>query len=147
MPRDERRQAQGGRVLDEQHRPRSLAGTTLDLGDGRLHVPERNERLRDEPLGVCGAPLVEHPVVPGPHHREREVLVVRTEELSPAEAWERREQELGPHTVVVHRFHTLVHVVRGGDHVLVAAGVEVVTAAGFSPRNFLVWALPWKLSG
>ena len=63
------------------------------------------------------------------------------EELRAAEARERREQQLGPHAVLVHRPHALVHVERGRDHVLVAPGVEVVAAtllAGPEPARVRV---------
>ena len=64
--------------------------------------------------------------------REREVLVVGFEEPVAAEARERREQQLGPHAVFVHRAHALVDVVRGRDHVVVAAGEQVVALARFA---------------
>jgi len=99
------------------------------IGDRRRDVPERNEHLRDEPLRVRAAPLVEHPVVPGAHEREREARVLRFEELRAAEARERGEQQLRTHPVLVHRLDALVHVVDGGDHVFVAPRVEIVAAS------------------
>ena len=136
------------RVLDEQHRTRTLRGTALDLGDGCGDVPQRHEGLRDEALRVRRAPLVEHPVVPCPHHRGREVLVFGLEELRPAEAREGREQQLGPYAVFVHRADALVNVVRGGDHVVVAPGVEVVAVTAFAGAEAArVCAFPWKESG
>ena len=129
VPGGERRQPERVRVLDEQHRARALGGTTLDLGDCRGYVPQRDERLRDEPIRIGRAPLVDHPVVPRADHRERELRVLRLEELRAAEAGERREQKLGGHTIVVHRPDPLVHVVGRRDHVLVSPGEEVLATA------------------
>ena len=91
--------------------------------------------LRDEPVGVGRAPLVEHPVVPGLDARERELFVVGFEEPVPAEARERREQQLGPHAVFVHGAYAFVDVVRARDHVLVAAREEIVALAGLARRG------------
>ena len=102
------------------------------ISDRELRVPQRDQRLRDEAIRVGRAPLVDHPVVPRLHAREREVLVVGLEEAVAAEARERREQQLGPHAVFVHRAHPLVDVVRGRDHVVVAAGEEIAALARFA---------------
>ena len=134
-------------VLDEDDSLRALRRAALDLARRERGVPQRDQRLRNEAVRVRGAPLVEHPVVPRLQAREREVLVDGFEETIAAEAWERREQQLGPHAVFIHRAHALVDVERGGDHVVVVAREQIVAPARFAVAELPVCTLPWNMSG
>src|SRR5215207_5512444 len=78
-------------VLDEADRLAAQPDAPLVLLDGQINVPHRKDMHRDEDVGASTAPLFEHVVVPCPHARQRQFLVVEGGELAPAEPWQRRE--------------------------------------------------------
>ncbi len=112
-------------ILHEEDRLAPLGGAPFDLRRGQDRVPQRDEGLGNEALGVGGRPLVEHPVVPGPHAGQRQVPVGRLQELGAPETGELGEEELGLHAVFVHGHHPLVDVEGCGRHVVEAPGEEV----------------------
>ena len=61
--------------------------------------------------GMGAAPLVDVPVVVGPDHRQRDVLVLGAGEQLAAELRERREAQRAEHAVGVHVLDPLVDVV------------------------------------
>src|SRR4030095_6101349 len=94
-PRVDRRQGQGGRGLAEAHRVDAPLRVAAHLGGGQVGVPQRHDDQRDEPAGVVAAPIVDHPVVVGPHAGQAEVVVLGLGEGLAAEAGEGGEAERG----------------------------------------------------
>jgi hypothetical protein len=75
----ERREAEAVRLTGEQGAPQAQLGAPLDLGDGRVHVPERQAHDPDQPGRIGGAPL-DQEIVVRPHAQQLERLVAVAEE-------------------------------------------------------------------
>ena len=126
----ERRQPDRVRVLDEDDRPSSPSPRTVRSRAPRAAVSHNG-------IIVCGMNRSGYAAhhsssIQSFHacrHASARSLSIGFEEAVAAEARERREQQLGPHAVFVHRAHALVDVVRGRDHVVVVAGEQVVALA------------------
>ena len=72
----EARVAERGGVLGEAQRVAALGRRASDLGGGQIGVPDDGHGHGDEPARVGAAPLVDVPVVVGPHQGERQVRIV-----------------------------------------------------------------------
>ena len=119
----ERGEAELGRVLAEGDGVAALGGAAADLGGGRLGVPQRDERERDQtaPSGPA-APLVDHPVVVDLQTEQGERLVVPLGETLPGEARE-RVRVVDPDLLVVG-----VHVTQAGRLVVGARAKVLVNS-------------------
>ena len=90
-----------------------------DLGGRELDVPQRHEAERDQPTVGVAAPLLDHPVVVGPHAGEGEVLVLALGERLAAEPGHRREAQRTLDVVDVHVREASLRLVATGAHLVV----------------------------
>ena len=104
------RPAELGGVLREGHRVSALGRAASDLGGQDLGVPDGRDRAGDEAARVGAAPLVDVPVVVGPDHGQRHVLVLGAGEELAAELGEGGEAQRAEHAVGVHVLDPLVDV-------------------------------------
>ena len=101
-----------------------------DLVGHELRVPDRRQGERDHPARVRPAPLVDVPVVVGPQHRERQILVIGAGEVLTAELRVRREVHRGQHAVGVHVPDALVDVEAPGTHLAEPGRLDAVLVRG-----------------
>ena len=57
------------------HTARTPRRVAADLGGGQLRAPQRHDDQRDEAAARVAAPLVDHPVVVGPHAGEGQFVI------------------------------------------------------------------------
>ena len=103
-------------VLRERDGVAALLRHAAHLVGHELRVPDGRDRQRDEAAGVRAAPLVDVPVVVGPHHRQGDVLVLGAAEQLAAELREAREAHRAEHAVGVHVGDALVDVLAALAH-------------------------------
>ena len=114
-------------------------GTSPFLGDPpelyqrRVHVPEREDGLRNEPSWIGSAPLIDVPIVVGLQHDEGQILVLSLLERATAKAGHAGETHGRQHAVPIHVTHPLVDVVGTGTHLGVSGRVE--SPLLLRPRN------------
>jgi len=101
------------------------AGEPTDFVRRFVHVEERQDATRDEPIGITGAPFVDVPVVVRPDHdlvHSRIWALVQhlTREAGPIGKVETRERASGRHIT-----YSFVHVVTARPHFAVARRVDV----------------------
>ncbi len=106
------------------HGASPLPGDSSELCDRRVHVPDRQDGLGDEPPRVGTAPVVDVPVVVGLQHDEGQVFVLRLLERATAEAGHAGETHGRQHSVPVHVTYPLVDVVGAGTHLGMSGRVE-----------------------
>ncbi len=116
-------------VLGEAERVAALGRRAPHLGGGLLGAPDRGHGHGDEAAGVGAAPLVDVPVVVGPHEGVRQVDVV-AEERAGREGGERGEVHRGQHAAGVHVLDPLVDVVAAGPHLVEALRLHAVLLLG-----------------
>ena len=95
-----------------------------------LGVPQHGNRHRDEAPGIGAAPLVDVPVVVGPHDREGQVLVLGGQEEPAGERRERREAHGRQDPAGAHVLHPLVDVEAARAHLVEGGGVDAVLLLG-----------------
>ena len=98
----------------------------MGLGDHEVDVPERDDAQRDEPPGSDAAPVLEVPVVVGPHADEREILVLGLGEHLAAQPRERREAHRTQHPVGVHVVDPFADVPAPGAHLFETGRIDAV---------------------
>ena len=130
MPAVQRRQAEHVRRLGEGHRGEAALGVAPHLLGSDLGVEQVRELQRDHAAGREPHPLLEHPVVPRPHRREREVGIVGEllQALTGEAGEERREAQRRVHTVDVHVGDARLDVPRAAPHLVEARRLEAVLA-------------------
>ncbi len=118
--------AQLGRVLGKGHGMGALGRRASHFGGQHLRVPDGRERTGDEPARIAAAPVVDVPIVVGPHQGQRQVLVFGAGEELAAELGEGREAQRTQHAVGIHVLHPLVDVVAAGTQLLERGRLEAV---------------------
>ena len=126
----DRRQPEVGRDLAEAHGVDTAPGVAPNLGSRLGRIPQRDQAERNQASAGAGAPLLDHPVVVGPHAQQGELTIGGLEERLPAEARKRREAERRLGVVEVHVLETFRHEVRARHHVLVGDARQADLFAG-----------------
>ena len=81
-----RRQLQVDRILGEAHGFEAAVGVPPDVGGGDLGVAEPRELQRDDAVRMGARPFLDVPVVPRPHARKAEFLILAVREDRAGEA-------------------------------------------------------------
>ena len=122
------------RSLGEGHGREATLGVAADLRRGQYRIGQVGDPERDDALGMARVPLLEEPVVPGPHTGQAQLTVVGVEEDPATEPGDHgREVHRRPDPVDVHVVHAGVHVVTARTHLVEAERLEAVglrTATG-----------------
>ena len=111
-----------GRDLGERDGAHAALGVAPGLGRGRLGVPQRDEAQRDVVTRRRGAPLLDHPVVVGPHTGQAQLLVGVLVEGLPAKAREGREGQRAVGVVEGQVLDPLVALEAARAHLVVGGG-------------------------
>ncbi len=107
----------------------ALLHHALDLGDGRVDVPEGHDGGRDVAARVFPAPLVDMPVVITRHEDLGVFLVLEREEQAAVEGHGAGEVDRGQDAVDVHVVDARVDVVDAGAHLVERDGLHPVFLA------------------
>ena len=112
------------------------AKTTLcvasNLFGADLGIEQIGELHRNDSAGIAARPLLEAPIVPGAHRRERELRILRRQlqALSGEARQERREIHRSPDAGQVHVLDAVMDVPSARAHLVEAGGLEAVLRDG-----------------
>jgi len=111
--------------LRESHRNETPLRVSMNLVDGEPRVCEIGDAAGNDPSWMWGVPLLEDPIVPGPHTGQSDFPVLGRRKNTPAEAGDLRgEVHLRPDSAEIHVGHARVRVVATRPHLIEAKGFE-----------------------
>ena len=123
------------RDLAEGHRLDAPGRVATDLSSGEVGVPQWDEAQRDHASARVAAPLVDHPVVVGPHALETELLVVALRQSLTAETNPGREAQGCLYVVAIHVGQAGLELPRPRDHLVVGDALHLEVIARESDRG------------